>query len=164
MCQYKKKEGEIVTPFALQEDLAHELRELFSEFRVKTKQGLKQIHVFVQDVPFTQDKKEMNELFPYIIVRLEGGHISSDKNTCRVVLILGVYDEDTNRQGYKDLMNISQKIIHRYTRDNTIAQRYSITEGIDWEAQDVEDIFPYFLSVISFEAELPVSFLFDTNI
>lgn len=153
-----------MTAFALQEDFAHELKQLFSEFRIKTKEELKPIHIYVQDIPFVQDNKTKNELFPYIIVRLEEGSISSDKNTCQMVLILGVYNEDIDRQGYKDLLNIMQKIMYHYATEKIIAQRYRIGEDMEWLIQDGDTIFPYYIGAISFEVELPIIPIVDKNI
>ncbi len=153
-----------MTAFALQEDLAHELKELLSEIRIKEKEDCKPVNLFVQDIPFTRDKKEMDSLFPYLIVRLEEGSISNDKNTCQIVLIFGVHNEDRNRQGYKDLLNLMQKVMYHYTTEKVIAERYRIGDEIEWVVQDGDNIFPHFIGAVSFEVELPVIRIFNKNI
>lgn len=153
-----------MTAFTLQEDLAHELRELLSEFRIKEKEEYKPIRVLVQDIPFTRDKQEADNLFPYIIVRLEEGSISNDKNICQVVLIFGVHNEDKNRQGYKDLLNLMQKVMYHYATEKIIVERYCIGDTMEWLIQDGDNIFPHFIGAVSFEVELPMLWLFDKNI
>lgn len=153
-----------MTAFAMQEDLVQELKKLFSEFRISKKQELKKINVFVQDIPFSQNKKDMEEIFPYIIVRLEEGGISNDKNSCQVVLVFGVCDNDVNRQGYKDLLNMMQEVLYHYATEKIIAQRYSIGNDMEWLIQDGDNLFPYYIGAITFEVELPVIRVFDDNI
>ena len=106
----------------------------------------------------------MDSLFPYLIVRLEEGSISNDKNTCQIVLIFGVHNEDRNRQGYKDLLNLMQKVMYHYTTEKVIAERYRIGDEIEWVVQDGDNIFPHFIGAVSFEVELPVIRIFNKNI
>ena len=153
-----------MTAFTLQEDLAEELRKLFFEFCISEKQEFKKINVFLQDVPFSKNKKEVKEIFPYIIVRLEEGSISNDKNTCQIVLIFGVHNDDVNRQGYKDLFNMMQKVLYHYATEKIIVQRYRIGENMEWLIQDGDTLFPYYIGAITFEVELPVIKVFDENI
>jgi len=51
-----------MTAFTLQEDLAEELRKLFFEFCISEKQDFKKTNVFLQDIPFSQNKKEVKQI------------------------------------------------------------------------------------------------------
>ncbi len=152
-----------MTIFAFQKDFVQELKKLFTEFRIDVKKELKKVNIFMQDIPFSQ-QKNAKEIFPYIIVRVEEGSISTEKNICQVVLIFGVYNDDIDRQGYKDLLNIMQKVLYHYSVEKIISQRYVVNGEMEWVIQNDENIFPHFIGGISFDVELPAIRIFDDNV
>lgn len=137
------------TPFLLQDALVCELKEAFKDYTLNGLEGEPvHINVYPQSLPAKSEEDDL-EHFPYILVRvLDGGTLSYDSgSTCKVGLFIGVYDEDTNYQGYKDVMNIIQKIQYHFMTQSIIGGKYVFQYPFDW-AISSEDVYPYFFGGI----------------
>ncbi len=142
----------------LQEDIVQEIKELFSGFRLTSAENGRVISVFAQDVPLKSKRDDVG-LFPYIIARLEDGSIG-EKNTCKVTLVFGVHDEGRDRNGYKDILNIMQKVCLRYATNRIIADRYTVIEDIEWTLQE-DDTYPYYFGGVALNVEIPQIYIED---
>lgn len=148
----------------LQDDLAEELESLFADFRVNSPDGDRvTLNIFkqflpiptAQEIPDTVTDLELEEgtynavaeqvPFPYILIRLTDGVIETigGEQTVNVNLIIGTVDKSPNNQGYKDVLNIIQKIYERFSKDAILAGRYECAMPIEWALQE-EESFPYF--------------------
>ena len=147
-----------MTPFILQDDIIKEMEKLFSGFKLTSAEDCRGISVFAQDVPL-KSKRDDEGLFPYIIVRLEDGSIG-EKNSCKVTLVFGVHDQGKDRNGYKDILNLIEKVCLRYSTNRIIAGRYTVIEDIEWTLQE-EDTFPFYFGGVALNVEIPQIYIED---
>lgn len=135
-------------PSLLQDKLVEEISILFDGFKLKNAEGEKvSINVYPQFLPAKTGKKDKSH-FPYILVIILDGDIKeTESNTCRVLFMAGTYDDDTNHQGYKDVLNVMQKIYNYLARNRIIDKKYELKYPIDWQLSD-EDTYPYYFGAI----------------
>lgn len=148
----------------LQDDLAEELGSLFADFRANSPGGERvPLNIFkqflpiptAQEIPDTVTDLELEEgiydavaeqvPFPYILIRLTDGVITNigGEQTVSVNIIIGTVDRSADNQGYKDVLNIIQKIYERFSKNAILAGRYECAMPIEWALQE-EESFPYF--------------------
>ena len=161
-------------PTYLQDDLVDELAKIFSHFYLTTPEGERtQLHIYKQflpvptavAIPETVTDEELEEgvydaaildnNFPYIIVRLEDGLIETidHEQTVYVALLVGVIDRSPENQGYRDILNIDQKVYERFAKNAILADRYECTMPIEWALQD-EQSWPYFFGGMSLRFQM----------
>lgn len=115
----------------LLDTLVAELKKVFADYQLPAKSGLLQnVKVFAQYMPqpssieFNDDSEEnttpqgysatdIEENFPCIVVKLDDTQIKEentlDAMRINVRLLIGTYDESTDCQGYRDVLNIIEK-------------------------------------------------------
>ena len=162
----------------LLDTLVEELTKLFKDYELKAKSGLQQnIKVFAQHLPQPQefeviansdeDLPELEEsvepqgyseadieaFFPCILVVLDGTEIKEEGTTdaykIRVNFLIGTYDNNKNLQGYRDVLDIIEKI-RQYilTMPNRIlGARYQLRMPMSSNLTD-EDTFPFYFGQI----------------
>lgn len=148
----------------LQTELAKELEEVFKDFRLKNPKGeMSKINIFEQGLPIPEQKRPEDynpedleegkietetaeDPYPYIIVRIENGNITEIGREQDVLLnlIIGTIDRELNNQGHKDVLNVIQKIIYRFTVNPILAHEYECVMPISWALQD-EESYPYYI-------------------
>jgi len=136
-------------PSFLQDFLVEELKTLFKDFKLKNALGeLSSLNIYPQFLPVKKGKKD-TEHFPYIVVILQDGEDpnETDSNTCNILLMAGIYDDDENYQGYKDLLNVLQKVYEHLMKHRLFEGKYQIEYPIKWRIHD-EDTYPYFFGAI----------------
>ena len=160
----------------LQTALAEELEEIFKDFRLKDPKGeSSKINIFEQSLPIPEavktetmdpevleegmvESETVEDPYPYIIVRIENGNIEKIDGEQDVLLnlIIGVIDRDLNNQGHKDVLNVIQKIIYRFTVNPILAHEYECVMPISWALQD-EESYPYFIGGLALHfATIPI--------
>lgn len=160
-------------PVNLQDSLADELSKIFEHFYLEDPEGERtQLHIYKQHVPVpvaivpeTVSDEELEEgiydaqardaLFPYIIVRLEGGRIEEidHEQMVDVSLLVGVIDRSYQNQGYRDILNIFQKIYERFAKNAILADQYECKVPIEWALQD-EQSYPYFFGGMGLQFDM----------
>lgn len=160
------------TNFFLQEEMAEELRKLFSKDRFPDRNGkLTALSVYEQFLPITdagqgEDSQEDLENgflregqgdipVPYIQVILPTGRINTvnKPGTTNLLLYLCVYDDGKERKGYQYLINMIHRICERF-QENICLGNYQCREEIVWELSD-EDDHPFYFGAISMEFNTP---------
>ena len=155
------------------------LSELFKDYELKAKSGLQQnVKVFAQYIPqpkgcevventddYTTDDTESVEPlgysevdieanFPCIIVALDGTEVKEEGTTdayrIKVNIFAGVYDDNANMQGYRDVLGILEKVRqYLLSMENRIlVQRYQLEMPMKSNLA-VEDSFPFFFGEIN---------------
>jgi len=147
----------------LQDDLANELIKIFDGFKLHTPAGdLSNINIFKQLLPMPEASDQgdilpeqlenglVNELteldpYPYVLVRVSDGEIADEASaqTINVMLLMGVYDYNFNKNGHKDIMNMIQKIYERFAKVPVLCGRYTIQYPISWTLQE-EESYPFY--------------------
>lgn len=158
-----------MTAINLQDDLVEELRRLFEPFLYKappdiseleepesgdgnTGQAIRRVplRIYPQDLPVQLSEEEQDPV-PYIIVRINGGADpggESSFHTVKLVLVIGIWDDDRNNQGHKDVLNIIQKIYERFSKNPCLNSRSVYTGQFDWALQE-DSCFPYYFGACS---------------
>lgn len=162
----------------LQHDLAEEIRSMFAEKMFKMPSGGQTaLNVFEQNLPMRGAKQmrvpevsedeaeldevpeeygdeELNDLFPYCIVKLDQGMSESSESTHDVStkLIIGIYDDGMDAAGYKDILNVIEDIRCRFRRNPILNGKYMAKDKMEWALPDDDrDTFPYFFGALYLE-------------
>lgn len=150
-----------MTPEFLQDAIVDDLQKLFQHDRLKNSMGIdREIQVYKQDTPIREDSDEPEDQEappePYVLVRLHGGKTEDEEaeQIITAVLVVCVYDENRDRQGYRDALHIINKIYHHYSADAVIAQKWEILYPIEWTTQE-EDTHPYYFMGMSLRIQAP---------
>lgn len=126
----------------LQHAIKAKLEDIFKNFSTGH-EGDRQLKVYEQDLPV--GNTDDDAVFPYIIVKLlEGGKDDeAEPHVVRVILVVGICDDSSDRQGYHDLLNIMRKIEMELFRNRILEGKYEIVFPFKWVLQD-EDMWPFF--------------------
>lgn len=145
----------------LQDAVVEDLKSLFSHYRLINSLGVeREIKVYPHDTPIrqgddeAQDKEAPPE--PYVVVRTMGGNIQDESgpHVVEIVLVIGVYDRDPNRQGYRDALHIVNEIYQHYAANGIVGRRYSLQYPIKWVTPD-DDNHPYYFAAMALNFEAP---------
>ena len=157
----------------LQEDLVEELKKILQGFRLKNPYGEScEINIFSQNLPVPESLEQtdipieqlenglieditMKEPYPYIIVRIEDGEIKDESSAqiVSVLLLIGIYDNAYEKQGYKDVLNIIQKIYERFAKMPVLNGKYTIQYPIVWTLQE-EETYPFYFGGMNLDWEV----------
>lgn len=138
-----------MTPTLLQDCLVKEVKNIISGMLLSNAKNEKaSINVYPQYLPSKKSQNDESH-FPYILVRVIDGEDSTDElpSICRVVFIIGIYDKDSNYQGYKDIMNIIEKIRQHLLKKRVFNNKYTLEGPVKWAVNE-EDIYPLFFGGI----------------
>lgn len=146
-----------MTPLEMQDELVSELKEMFKDSRLKSPCGdIVPIKVYPQDIPVAESDDDEDPI-PYIIVRLSKGTDSGAKdsfNTVSLVIIIGVYDSELDQQGYRDAMNIVQRIYERFHINPNLNGKAVYSGEFSWAMQE-DGYYPYFFAACSLNFYIP---------
>jgi hypothetical protein len=118
--------------------------------------GAGPIRFFLQNLP----APEMEDaFFPFVILRcnklvdMEGVPYAR----AEVALVIGVYDPEDTFQGYRDVMNMQEKIRQRFLRDPLLDGRFVLEMPLEcYAADDFSDVtYPYFYGGVSTVWRMP---------
>lgn len=128
----------------LQDAIKTKLEDIFKNFAVG-RNGGKQIAVYRQELPLLTGGEDEEALFPYIIVRLlEGGkEDETAPHTVRVILVVGIYDDNSDRQGHHDLLNVMHKVEMGLFKTRVLEGKYELVFPFKWVLQD-KSLWPFF--------------------
>ena len=141
-------------PVMLQDELVEEIKGLLSNNLYK-KPGTKKkvpINVFPQSIPVNETDDE-DDPVPYVIVRLNSGKDAGTRDSnhaVKLVVIIGIWDDNRNSQGHRDVMNIIDKIYERF-QTNPNLNGVAVHSGeFNWALQE-DGYFPYFFGACSLD-------------
>ena len=159
------------TQYFLQEELAKEIKKIFkgSAFYSPASGDYTGLNVYMQDIPVQKqdgheetddelytgmsDDTALEEPFPYIIVRMDGGKAENPlpiSITVDAFLLIGIYDSGDGRQGHKDVCNIIQKIYERFAKKDTFSA-FRVSK-MEWIFQE-EPSYPYYFGAVELELQ-----------
>ena len=159
-----------MTPSVLQDALVSELGDLLSHETYPNSRGEHvPIKVYPQDLPIQNSFDEEGEPFestpdPYLIVRLNEGSVENTDSaqTVDVILVICLYDNQSNRQGYRDVLHVMNQIMERYGKNQMVgpmehgrtALPFTLLHPIKWVMQD-DDTHPYYFGAMNLKFETP---------
>lgn len=144
-----------MTARELQHDVAEDLREMFKHDLYKTPtDGTSPPNVFKQFLPKLESDDE-DDPFPYIIVRVDSGGIDSqtDPHKVALILVIGIYDDDTQNQGHATVLEIIERIQQHYEETPALAE-FVFTDPFGWALQD-EETYPYYYGAVNLTFNAP---------
>jgi len=134
-------------PLMLQDFLVAEVKSLFDGFTLKNVKGEEvPLHVYPQYLPSKKGQKDTDH-YPFIIVKLFEGEDPNeeDPNKCGVLFYCGVFDDSEDYQGYRDSINIIQKLYTHLMTNRFFDNKYEINYPIKWSVTE-EDYFSYYFA------------------
>ena len=132
-----------MTPLGLQADLAEEIENITRHMSFQDKLGKEvRLKAFKQSLPMLKNDEDV-EPFPYVIVRIVDGDMPNNGEMIKIILIIGIYDNDEKAQGHMQILNIMQDIKERFRKNPILSKKYIASEEIKWTLQE-EDTYPYF--------------------
>lgn len=151
--------------------LAADLEDLFAGQLYRSSAGEKRaIRYFVNDLPVAtgndEDRGEHAQE-PYIVARITEGNIPEGDaaQEVQIILVICLYDDRPDRQGYRDLLHIIQEIAARYCKNPVIRIRpgsagarggpYTVKKPIQWAIWNDTKAHPYYLGAVEFQLEIP---------
>lgn len=132
-----------MTPIMLQKELKKELEELFARFSSSEDAKFKErsVSVYEQSLPLKMENEEMDgEMLPYVIVRLSEGELTQweDAELVKVILVFCTSGLDMKRDGYKDCMNMIQKVKERFLKNPQLGAYFNMELPMAWAIQEDE--------------------------
>lgn len=115
------------------------------------------ITVYPQNIPVPLSMDEEENPVPYIIVRLNTGtddNVSDSKYMLKVVVIMGVWDDDRNAQGHRELLNIINLIYERFKKNPCLDGKYVYEGGFKWDIQE-DGYYPYYFGAFEMNFTIP---------
>lgn len=145
-----------MTEFTLQDTLVKEFESLLSEFKLKNcKDEEVNINIYPQHLPAKNGVKD-KEYIPYTLVKFIDGEQNNEEGPREVKIhfIIAITDKDPNYQGYKDTMNIKEKI-YQYLMKNRYVNGFELAFPIKWQTPE-ENHYPYYFMGIETNWKMPV--------
>ncbi len=151
----------------LQDELVVEVEKILKDIRLKTPDGKKsKVNVFPQYLPIPTPKRPPEgdippevveeglaasdvetepDPFPYVLVRVDSGEIKEidGEQSVTVYILIGVFDDNTDNLGFKDVLEIIQRIYERFGKNAYMAEYECDTNDIEWALQE-EESYPYY--------------------
>ena len=151
--------------------LNEDLKELLAGQLYRSSAGEKRaIRYFVNDLPVAtgndEDRGEHAQE-PYIVARITEGNIPEGDaaQEAQIILVICLYDDRPDRQGYRDVLHIIQEITARYCKNPVIRIRpgsagarggpYTVKKPIQWAIWNDTKAHPYYLGAVEFQLEIP---------
>ena len=150
--------------------LNEDLKELLAGQLYRSSAGEKRaIRVHVNDLPVAtgnDEDRSQDAPEPYMIVQIGEGTIPEGDaaQEVQIVLVIALYDDRPDRQGYRDVLHIIHEIIGRYCKNPVIRIRpgsvgarggpYTVKKPIGWSVQN-QPTTPYYYGIVEFSLEIP---------
>jgi hypothetical protein len=147
-----------MTPTKLQDSLVADFKQELAGFLLKNSNGDRvNLNIYPQNLP-AKKSQEDSEYFPYVVIRVMEGEDQDEQgeeeDICKIGFVIGVYDEDDNYQGYKDAMNVTEKIKQRLKRKKYYDNQFEFILPMKWLIHD-EDTYPYYFGGIETNWKIP---------
>lgn len=148
----------VMNTYGLQQSLMKEIARLLGEMHLKNTEGNEtEIHGYEQRLPkLTEDEEDPSQFFPYFIVQLMTGNTEDDYDPwhVRVIIQLGIFDDDKEANGHRQLLSMIQKISDRFLEYPLLDNAFRAEQNMDWELLD-EDTYPYYFAGLEMKFYVP---------
>ncbi|MDR2648828.1 MAG: hypothetical protein LBB94_03815 [Clostridiales bacterium] len=148
-----------MTVWFLLDDLKTRIAEELKDFRLKNETGERvPVNIYLQNLPASEPDKD-ESIFPYVVIRaMQAADISWEEAYADVMFIAGVFDDATDYQGYKDVMNIQEHIRQNLCREHMVNERYEMVWPLNILPSDdfSDSAYPYFFGAVDVRYKIPV--------
>lgn len=126
--------------------LVDKVREIISDFKLRSTKDSEygSINVYAQDLP-GRKKKEDATYYPYIIVCFDEQTVSDDIDI-KMYFLIGIRDDNEDKQGFRDVLQIANKIYFKLLESPLVGQ-FRMEKECKIMLQQ-EDTFPFFIGGI----------------
>ena len=114
------------------------------------------LRIFAQDVPINETDDDFDPA-PYVIVRAKSGDddgTADGVNTVQIILIIAIWDDDNDSQGYRDVLDIIQKIYIRFHKEPMLNNQFMYAGNFHWALQE-DNYWPYFFGACTLNFNIP---------
>lgn len=151
-----------MTPLQLQTALKKRIEEILDGMQLSSQEErLKKIPVYEQHLPKkskSQTRGPETTHYPCVIVYLDEGESGQTK----VLFIVATYDHKDDNHGYKDAMNIVEKVNQDLIRNPLVDEKFQLQGEPKWRYND-QDNHPYYFAWIESDWEIPRSMRDDVE-
>lgn len=135
-----------MTDVLLQKTLVEEVKEELKGYTSVNNDGeYMEFNVYPQNLPAKKSKND-DDHYPYVLVCLDEEQINGEDsdNMCSIYFLVGINDENPNKQGHFDVANVLNKLSSRFLQNRLVANKYRIAFPITKKFQE-EDTYPKFI-------------------
>lgn len=133
------------TDISLQKALVEEVKEELKGYLTLNNNEYVEFNVYPQNLPAKKGKDDKDH-FPYVLVCLDEETISGEEenNIVAIYFLVGIQDDNTNKQGHFDVANVLNKLEARFLKNRLVAGMFRIQFPITKKFQE-EDTWPKFI-------------------
>lgn len=133
------------TDISLQKALVEEVKEELKGYLTLNNNEYVEFNVYPQNLPAKKGKDDKDH-FPYVLVCLDEETISGEEenNIVAIYFLVGIQDENPNKQGHFDVANVLNKLEARFLKNRLVAGMFRIQFPITKKFQE-EDTWPKFI-------------------
>lgn len=144
-----------MTDINLQAALVEKVKEILKGFTLANNNSIPaDVNVYPQELPSKQSKSD-DKHFPYVLVCLDEEEIKGpEEGTVGVYFVIGIKDDNPNKQGHMDVANIMNKIVFAFMEERVINMKYRLDFPIQKKFQE-QPSHPYYVGGISTFWQLP---------
>ena len=115
------------TDVYLQKALVEKVKEILKGYTSLNNGEYLEFNVYPQNLPAKKGKND-NEHFPYVLVCLDEEEIASidGDEICSIYFLVGIKDENPNRQGHFDVAEVLNRIVNHFLQYPLVDSRYRI--------------------------------------
>src|SRR5215831_12955810 len=99
-------------------------------------------------------------VYPAVIVRAKSGVSDFQQEMVTVELIIGIFDDTLDQQGYVDCLELTQRLKDRFMEQSVVRQRFGLRMPLNWQLHKHYDThqnsYPYFFGEMQVMFRLPV--------
>lgn len=153
------------TPVDLQEAIIDELNAIFEGFTLPDEHGRqKPLSIYAQDLPIPEENDDEAVVgnVPYIVVRISQGEVPepNEPEKTDIVIIICTYDEENDRQAYREIMHIINRTKQRFMT-NPIIGNFRFKGPFQWALQDNTETFPVYFGAAELTFEAATAFFIE---
>ena len=133
------------TDISLQKALVEEVKEELKGYLTLNNNEYVEFNVYPQNLPAKKGKDDKDH-FPYVLVCLDEETISGEEenNIVAIYFLVGILDDNPNKQGHFDVANVLNKLEARFLKNRLVAGMFRIQFPITKKFQE-EDTWPKFI-------------------
>ena len=133
------------TDISLQKALVEEVKEELKGYLTLNNNEYVEFNVYPQNLPAKKGKDDKDH-FPYVLVCLDEETISGEEenNIVAIYFLVGLQDDNPNKQGHFDVANVLNKLEARFLKNRLVAGMFRIQFPITKKFQE-EDTWPKFI-------------------
>lgn len=102
--------------------------------------------------------------YPAVIVRAKSGVQSDEYEKVTVEFLIGCFDDTRDQQGYRDVMQLIERLKQRLREQSVVRQRFPLRLPLNWQINQRQKAagaityneYPYFFGEIQCDFQLPV--------